>query len=71
MQNYVGKSTKNNISKTMETKRYKVIMVNTKNQSEKKEVYEIATSASMAAFGADMENPGYLSSEVILVEENQ
>lgn len=68
MQNYVVKSTKNNISKTMETKLYKVILVNANNPSETKVIEEVATSATLAAFGAEMENVGYICSEAMLVE---
>ena len=63
MQNFAIKSTKNNIFKTMKTRLYKVILVNANNPSETKEIEELASSATLAAFGAEMENPGYICSE--------
>lgn len=52
----------------METRLYKVILVNANNPSETKVIEEVATSATLAAFGAEMENVGYICSEAMLVE---
>lgn len=49
-------------------KRYKVTMVKIDNPSEKKEICEFATSASIATLKANIDNPGYLCSEVILIK---